>query len=255
MKAARREISSRAGIVRGSIVATVRNSIAEIAGRAASAAKDVSPTENLAIVPARIPAIGRRAGNPSRGRSAKEAAATSVARSRVSTSRASTVRATTVVATNARGLHATAKTACRATGPAGTGHSASGRSSIVETARNSIVRAVIVMTVEIAASANSIRAASGRKGAPTGRNIPRSERGSSDRFGDRPRRENEDDSKIFAKRPAFGGRGVYRERDTEERRPARPPREKKSGERIAKVLSRRPCAATPRKWLRRAGSP
>jgi 23S rRNA pseudouridine2605 synthase len=67
---------------------------------------------------------------------------------------------------------------------------------------------------------------------------PRSERGSSDRFGDRPRRENEDDSKIFAKRPAFGGRGAYRERDTEERRPARPPREKKSGERIAKVLSR-----------------
>ena len=65
---------------------------------------------------------------------------------------------------------------------------------------------------------------------------PRSEpRG---RDADRPRRDNEDDSKIFAKRPAFGGRGAYRERAPEERRPARPPRVKKSGERIAKVVSR-----------------
>jgi 23S rRNA pseudouridine2605 synthase len=65
---------------------------------------------------------------------------------------------------------------------------------------------------------------------------PRSEpRG---RDADRPRRDNEDDSKIFAKRPAFGGRGAYRERAPEERRPPRPPREKKSGERIAKVVSR-----------------
>jgi len=65
---------------------------------------------------------------------------------------------------------------------------------------------------------------------------PRSEpRG---RDADRPRRDNEDDGKIFAKRPAFGGRGAYREREPEERRPARPPREKKSGERIAKVVSR-----------------
>jgi 23S rRNA pseudouridine2605 synthase len=55
---------------------------------------------------------------------------------------------------------------------------------------------------------------------------------------DRPRRDNEDDAKIFAKRPAFGGRGAYRERTSDERRPARPPREKKSGERIAKVVSR-----------------
>ena len=60
----------------------------------------------------------------------------------------------------------------------------------------------------------------------------------SDRGADRPRRDNEDDSKIFVKRPAFGGRGAYRERVAEERRPARPPREKKSGERIAKVVSR-----------------
>lgn len=66
---------------------------------------------------------------------------------------------------------------------------------------------------------------------------PRSEPRSSDRE-ERPRRDNEDDSKVFAKRPAFGGRGAYRERAPEERRTARPPREKKSGERIAKVLSR-----------------
>jgi 23S rRNA pseudouridine2605 synthase len=66
---------------------------------------------------------------------------------------------------------------------------------------------------------------------------PRSER-SSGGFADRPRRDNEDDSKVFAKRPAFGGRGAYRERTEEERRPARPPKQKKSGERIAKVVSR-----------------
>jgi 23S rRNA pseudouridine2605 synthase len=67
---------------------------------------------------------------------------------------------------------------------------------------------------------------------------PRSEARSFERHTDRPRRDNEDDSKIFAKRPAFGGRGAYRERAPDERRPARPPRQKKSGERIAKVVSR-----------------
>jgi 23S rRNA pseudouridine2605 synthase len=67
---------------------------------------------------------------------------------------------------------------------------------------------------------------------------PRSEPRSFDRNADRPRRDNEDDSKVFAKRPAFGGRGAYRERAPDERRTARPPREKKSGERIAKVVSR-----------------
>ncbi|MEO6843098.1 MAG: pseudouridine synthase [Bradyrhizobium sp.] len=69
---------------------------------------------------------------------------------------------------------------------------------------------------------------------------PRNEARSSDGFAERPRRDNEDDSKVFAKRPAFGGRGAYRERPaSDERRPAaRPPREKKSGERIAKVVSR-----------------
>ncbi|EJN11678.1 pseudouridine synthase family protein [Bradyrhizobium sp. YR681] len=66
---------------------------------------------------------------------------------------------------------------------------------------------------------------------------PRSEGG----FRDRPRRENEDESRIFEKRPAFGGRGAYRERDRDfDRRPRREeePKPKKAGERIAKVLSR-----------------
>ncbi|UPK34785.1 pseudouridine synthase [Bradyrhizobium sp. 186] len=66
---------------------------------------------------------------------------------------------------------------------------------------------------------------------------PRSE----GRSGDRPRRENEDDSRIFEKRPAFGGRGAYRERDHDfDRRPRREeePKPKKDGERIAKALAR-----------------
>ena len=69
---------------------------------------------------------------------------------------------------------------------------------------------------------------------------PRSEtRGRGDRD-DRPRRDNEDDTKIFAKRPAFGGRGAYRGRTRDDdRRPARAvPEKKKSGERIAKILAR-----------------
>jgi 23S rRNA pseudouridine2605 synthase len=66
------------------------------------------------------------------------------------------------------------------------------------------------------------------------------ERGRGDRFADRPRRDNEDDSRIFAKRPAFGGRGAYRERkgDFERRAPREEPKPKKAGERIAKVLAR-----------------
>ncbi|MEH2525577.1 MULTISPECIES: pseudouridine synthase [unclassified Bradyrhizobium] len=58
--------------------------------------------------------------------------------------------------------------------------------------------------------------------------------------GDRPRRDNEDDSRIFAKRPAFGGRGAYRERapDFDRRAPRPEPKPKKAGERIAKVVSR-----------------
>jgi 23S rRNA pseudouridine2605 synthase len=63
---------------------------------------------------------------------------------------------------------------------------------------------------------------------------PRSERD------ERPRRDNEDDSKVFAKRPAFGGRGEYRERkpDFDKRAPRAEPKPKKAGERIAKVVSR-----------------
>ncbi|OQW60971.1 MAG: pseudouridine synthase [Proteobacteria bacterium SG_bin9] len=58
---------------------------------------------------------------------------------------------------------------------------------------------------------------------------------------ERPRRENEDDSKIFTKRPAFGGRGAYRERPPEfDRRRSRDeaPPKKKTGERIAKLMAR-----------------
>src|ERR1700732_237192 len=82
---------------------------------------------------------------------------------------------------------------------------------------------------------------------------PRSEpRG---RDADRPRRDNEDDSKIFAKRPAFGGRGAYRERAPEERRPPRPPKVKKSGERIAKVVSRAGLASRrdAEEWIAQGG--
>jgi 23S rRNA pseudouridine2605 synthase len=57
---------------------------------------------------------------------------------------------------------------------------------------------------------------------------------------ERPRGE-QDDSQIFVKRPAFGGRGAYRERKPEtDKRAARPaaPEKKKAGERIAKLLAR-----------------
>jgi 23S rRNA pseudouridine2605 synthase len=69
---------------------------------------------------------------------------------------------------------------------------------------------------------------------------PRSDKRARDRFADRPRRDNEDDSEIFAKRPAFGGRGAYRERKPERdrRAPREEARPKKTGERIAKVLAR-----------------
>lgn len=69
---------------------------------------------------------------------------------------------------------------------------------------------------------------------------PRSEgRGRSDRD-ERPRRDNEDDSKIFTKRPAFGGRGAYRERpaDSDKRAPRAAPKKDKTGERIAKAVAR-----------------
>ncbi len=77
-----------------------------------------------------------------------------------------------------------------------------------------------------------------REGGRDWQEHPRSDARSFDRDADRPRRDNEDDTRIFAKRPAFGGRGAYRERTPDERRAPRPPREKKTGERIAKVVSR-----------------
>jgi 23S rRNA pseudouridine2605 synthase len=77
-----------------------------------------------------------------------------------------------------------------------------------------------------------------REGGSSWQEHPRSDAKPSDRNEDRPRRDNEDDAKVFTKRPAFGGRGAYRDRKPDERRPAQPPRIKKSGERIAKVVSR-----------------
>ena len=77
-----------------------------------------------------------------------------------------------------------------------------------------------------------------RRERPEGRRDWQEHPRSEGRFGDRPRRDNEDDSKVFAKRPAFGGRGAYRERSYDDR-PQRPePKPKKSGESIAKVLAR-----------------
>jgi 23S rRNA pseudouridine2605 synthase len=73
---------------------------------------------------------------------------------------------------------------------------------------------------------------------------PRSERpprrGTRD---ERPRRDNEDDAKIFVRRPAFGGRGDYRERKPDDRerrapRAAAPEKKTKTGERIAKIVAR-----------------
>ncbi len=64
---------------------------------------------------------------------------------------------------------------------------------------------------------------------------------------DRPRREDDEGGERFAKRPAFGGRGAYRERKDdfrdrkggfEKRAPREETKPKKAGERIAKVLAR-----------------
>jgi len=69
---------------------------------------------------------------------------------------------------------------------------------------------------------------------------PRSEGRFRDRGADRPRRDEEGEGRPFAKRPAFGGRGAYRERkgDFDRRPPREEPKPKKAGERIAKVLAR-----------------
>ena len=87
--------------------------------------------------------------------------------------------------------------------------------------------------VRVRIGRNSTVLAKDRKAAPTGRSIRAAKC-------DRPRRDNEDDSRIFAKRPAFGGRGAYRERapDFDKRAPRPEPKPKKAGERIAKVVAR-----------------
>lgn len=80
-----------------------------------------------------------------------------------------------------------------------------------------------------------------REGRPEGRTDWQEHPRNEGRFRDRPRRDNEDDGRIFEKRPAFGGRGAYRERDRDfEGRPRREdaPKPKKAGERIAKALAR-----------------
>src|SRR4029077_10785707 len=79
-----------------------------------------------------------------------------------------------------------------------------------------------------------------RRDRPEGRTDWQEHPRSEGRFTDRPRRDNEDDSKVFAKRPAFGGRGAYRERAPvfDKRAPRPEPKPKKAGERIAKVLAR-----------------
>ncbi|WFU17917.1 pseudouridine synthase [Bradyrhizobium sp. CB3481] len=80
----------------------------------------------------------------------------------------------------------------------------------------------------------------GSRGRPEGRTDWQEHPRSEGRYGDRPRRDNENDSRIFAKRPAFGGRGAYRERtpDADRRAPRAEPKPKKAGERIAKVVAR-----------------
>ena len=68
----------------------------------------------------------------------------------------------------------------------------------------------------------------------------RSIRAATGAISDRSHRDGEGEGKSFVKRPAFGGRGAYRERkgDFEKRAPREEAKPKKPGERIAKVLAR-----------------
>ncbi len=156
-----------------------------------------------------------------RGRSATPVTATTrgILTSRVTTSRASTGRAKTAAARSVRVFRARAR-------------SSQGDRPFRERPKFDRPR----RAPRPGAATSEIRASA--RGPYTWQEHPRSEPRSFGRDTDRPRRDNEDDSKVFAKRPAFGGRGAYRERTPEERRPARPPKAKKSGERIAKVVSR-----------------
>ena len=132
----------------------------------------------------------------------------------------STSRVRTAAARSVRASRARVRIVPKATARFASGRNSTAPARVARTVRSSIVRV------------------SASEGRADWQEHPRGEPRSFGRDADRPRRDNEDDSKIFAKRPAFGGRGAYRERAPEERRPARPPREKKSGERIAKVVSR-----------------
>ncbi len=69
---------------------------------------------------------------------------------------------------------------------------------------------------------------------------PRSDGRFKDRRSERPHRDEDGERRTFATRPAFGGRGAYRERNGDfDRRPSREQaKPKKAGERIAKVLAR-----------------
>ncbi|MGH6679122.1 MAG: pseudouridine synthase [Bradyrhizobium sp.] len=72
------------------------------------------------------------------------------------------------------------------------------------------------------------------------RDHPRSDRRPPSRFAEHPRGDRDEEPKRFAKRPAFGGRGAYRERKRDAQQGAASPnvRPAKVGERIAKVLAR-----------------
>ncbi len=115
--------------------------------------------------------------------------------------------------------------------------------SIASLATNSIVRVRIVRNS--AARRFERNGESGgrrddRRPRPEGRRDWQEHPRSEGRFADRPRRDNEDDSKIFAKRPAFGGRGAYRERKPDfDRRPRARGAEAEEGRRAhRKVLAR-----------------
>jgi len=98
------------------------------------------------------------------------------------------------------------------------------------TVPNSTVRARRVATVR-----GSIRPREDRAPRSDWQEHPRSEPG------ERPRRDGEDDTKIFASARRSAGRGAYRERKPDERRPATSARRRRS-----------PANASPR-WLSRAG--
>jgi hypothetical protein len=188
------------------VTVIVRVAIGQNENSAATRSSDAVPriaraTEGI-VARARIMEIAPSAAIPSRGRSARIAAGAipvpPVLMPGILTSRALIDRATTVAAKSVRGFRVRAR----------------------------IVPARIVPKFD--------RPRQRPEGRTDWQEHPRSE--SRD---DRPRRDNEDDSKVFAKRPAFGGRGAYRERKPEfEKRAPQPPRVKKAGERIAKVVSR-----------------